>query len=61
VPVYWMISNRALQNGGFTLDRGPLTYWVSDKGPLSDFKNWQQLPSDVAPLQRSGDHLRTDS
>src|SRR5947209_2595564 len=42
MPKYWMISNRAAQNGGFASDRSRLTYWVSDQGPLTTLKNWKQ-------------------
>jgi len=38
-----MISNRAAQKDGFAGDRGPLTFWVSDKGPLDNFSNWRQV------------------
>ncbi len=40
MPNYWMISNRAVRNGAPTGDHGPLKYYVSDKGPLDNFKNW---------------------
>jgi esterase/lipase superfamily enzyme len=46
MPAYWMVSNRAPQTDGFGTERGPLTYWVSDKSPLTNFKNWKQLSSD---------------
>src|SRR6266540_3624486 len=42
MPAYWMISDRVLQKGGFGAERGPLTYWVSDKLPLTTFKNWKR-------------------
>jgi esterase/lipase superfamily enzyme len=42
MPAYWMISNRALENGVPGSSRGPVTYWVSDAGPLNVFPNWQQ-------------------
>ena len=46
MPAYWMISNRAMENGLPGDDLGPLTYWVSDKGPLSDFTNWKNVSGD---------------
>jgi esterase/lipase superfamily enzyme len=42
MPKYWMISNRTLNGDGFESDRGDLTYWTSEHGPLTDFKNWKQ-------------------
>ncbi len=42
MATYWMISNRALENGVPGSARGPVTYWVSDAGPLSIFTNWKQ-------------------
>jgi esterase/lipase superfamily enzyme len=44
MPAYWMISNRAIKNGLPGGERGSLIYWVSDKGPLDDIKNWQSVP-----------------
>src|SRR5216684_201497 len=46
MPAYWMISNRVAQKSGFGTDRGPLTYWVSDNGPLTVFKNWKRASAD---------------
>jgi esterase/lipase superfamily enzyme len=43
MPAYWMISNRALENGQPGGSRGPLTYWVSDTQPLNVFTNWKQV------------------
>ena len=43
MPKYWMISNRAVKNGQPSGSRGPLGYYVSDKGPLDDFTNWQKV------------------
>jgi esterase/lipase superfamily enzyme len=45
MPAYWMISNRALENGVPGSARGPVTYWVSDAGPLNVFTNWKQVSS----------------
>jgi esterase/lipase superfamily enzyme len=47
MPAYWMISDRALDNNGQpTGERGPLTYWVSDQGPLDNIANWKQTSAD---------------
>ena len=46
MPAYWMISNRTEESGGFGGDRGDLTYWVSDKGPLDNKKNWTRVSAD---------------
>jgi esterase/lipase superfamily enzyme len=42
MPAYWMISNRTVEADGFGSEQGSLTYWVSDRGPLWDLKNWQK-------------------
>jgi esterase/lipase superfamily enzyme len=42
MPKYWMISNRTVSGNGFESDRSDLTYWTSDQGPLTNFKNWKQ-------------------
>ena len=34
MPAYWMISNRAVGKDGFGTTRAPVSYWISDKGPL---------------------------
>jgi esterase/lipase superfamily enzyme len=46
MATYWMISNRTVKNRGFGSDRGPLTFWTSDKGGLDTFKNWTQVTQD---------------
>ena len=43
MPVYWMISNRALENGLPGDARGPLTFWVSDDAPLNVIANWNRV------------------
>ena len=43
MPKYWMISNRAVKNGEPSASVGPLGYYVSDKGPLDNFANWQKV------------------
>ena len=47
MPAYWMITDRAIKNGLPTDDQGPLKYFVSDKAPLDNFKNWQPVSSDA--------------
>src|SRR3989442_1446339 len=47
MPAYWMITDRAIKNGVPTGDRGPLKYFVSDKAPLIDFKNWTPVSADA--------------
>ena len=42
MPAYWMITNRAV-NGEPGGQRGPLSYWVADKGPLDNFKSWKSV------------------
>lgn len=47
MPAYWMISNRTIENDGFGVERAPEpTFWISDKGPLDNFKNWKSCSSD---------------
>ena len=43
MPNYWMISDRTVLADGFGVERGSLTYWTSDKGPLDDFANWKSV------------------
>jgi esterase/lipase superfamily enzyme len=47
MPAYWMISNRTVEDDGFgsALAAVP-TYWISDKGPLDNFKNWKSCSMD---------------
>jgi esterase/lipase superfamily enzyme len=47
MPAYWMISNRTVKNDGFGVERAPTpTFWISDKGPLDNFKNWKSISVD---------------
>jgi len=46
MPLYRMISNRAIADGSFTGDLGELGFFVADQGPLDDFKNWRQISRD---------------
>jgi esterase/lipase superfamily enzyme len=43
MPSYWMISDRALENGLPGGERGDLSYWISDNGPLDTFANWNSV------------------
>lgn len=43
MPKYWMISDRAIVDGGPTGDLGALGYWTAEAGPLADFSNWKQV------------------
>jgi len=45
MPTYWMISDRTVLTDGFGLERGLLTYWISDKASLENFANWNQVPA----------------
>jgi esterase/lipase superfamily enzyme len=46
MPKYWMISNRTAKDGAFGVERDRLSYWISDKGHLDTFGNWQNIPED---------------
>jgi esterase/lipase superfamily enzyme len=43
MPQYWMITDRAMEDGLPGGSRGPLTYWVADQGPLDNFQNWKSV------------------
>ena len=45
MPAYWMITDRVV-NGEPGGQRGPLTYWIADAGPLDDFKNWKNVSAE---------------
>ena len=47
MPAYWMISNRTVESDGFGVERAAEpTFWISDKGPLDNFKNWKSCTID---------------
>lgn len=46
MPAYWMISDRALENGLPGDERGDLSYWVSDHERLDNFANWKRVSVD---------------
>jgi len=41
--MYWMITNRNIQDDGFGGDFAQLTYWQNPSGKVEDFKSWQQM------------------
>ena len=51
MPRYWMISDRTDEGNDFGADRGLLTYWTSDQGPLYIKTNWQQVSADAFKAQ----------
>jgi esterase/lipase superfamily enzyme len=46
MPKYWMISDRTVLADGFGGDRGGLSYWTSDGGPLDVFASWKPASHD---------------
>ncbi len=43
MPKYWMINDRSEDGIGPDPNADGVTYWVSDKQPLTDIKNWQKV------------------
>jgi hypothetical protein len=43
MPKYWMINDRSQGGVGPDVNTDGMTYWVSDKQPLTDIKNWRQV------------------
>src|SRR5882762_1188395 len=43
MPKYWMINDRSQGGVGPDINTAGMTYWVSDKQPLTDIKNWRQV------------------
>jgi len=43
MPKYWMINDRSQGGVGPDVNFDGMTYWVSDKQPLTDIKNWRQV------------------
>src|SRR5437660_11352281 len=43
MPKYWMINDRSQGGVGPDINTAGVTYWVSDKQPLTDIKNWRQV------------------
>jgi esterase/lipase superfamily enzyme len=46
VPKYWLISNRNTDGNSFGSTQDQLSYWVSDKIPLDQFKSWKRVTGD---------------
>jgi hypothetical protein len=42
MPKYWMINDRSQGGVGLDVNTAGMTYWVSNKQPLTDIKNWRQ-------------------
>ena len=47
MPKYWMISDRAFDKDGPTSQKGPPTYWTSDKAKLDALENWSAEAADT--------------
>jgi hypothetical protein len=43
MPKYWMINSRSQGGVGPDVSADGMTYWVSDKQPLNDIKNWRKV------------------
>src|SRR5438067_13112417 len=43
MPKYWMINDRSQGGVGPDVSTDGMTYWASDKQPLTDIKNWKQI------------------
>src|SRR4029078_13684926 len=43
MPKYWMINSRSQGGVGPDVSADGMTYWVSDKQPLTDIKNWRKV------------------
>src|SRR6266481_2301270 len=43
MPKYWMINDRSQGGVGPDVNTDGMTYWVTDKEPLTDIKNWRQV------------------
>jgi esterase/lipase superfamily enzyme len=43
MPKYWMINDRSQGGVGPDVNKAGVTYWVSDKVPLTDINNWQKV------------------
>jgi len=43
MPKYWMINDRSQGGVGPDINTAGMTYWVNDKQPLTDIKNWRQV------------------
>jgi hypothetical protein len=43
MPKYWMINDRSNGGVGPDVNFDGVTYWVSDKQPLTDINNWRKV------------------
>ena len=43
MPKYWMINDRDKGGIGPNPNIDGVTFWVSDKQPLTDLRNWQKV------------------
>jgi esterase/lipase superfamily enzyme len=43
MPKYWMINDRSDGGVGPDVNFDGVTYWVTDKVPLTDIRNWRQV------------------
>jgi esterase/lipase superfamily enzyme len=43
MPKYWMINDRSQGGVGPDVNADGVTYWVSDKQPLTDINNWRKV------------------
>ena len=43
MPKYWMINDRSQGGVGPDINTAGMTYWVSDKQPLTDINNWRKV------------------
>src|SRR2546430_10861436 len=43
MPTYWMINNRSQSGVGPDISTDGMTYWVTDKQPLTDINNWRKV------------------
>jgi esterase/lipase superfamily enzyme len=43
MPQYWMITDRAIDNGQPTTDIGDVTYWTSDQANLDQLADWTSV------------------
>ena len=46
MPRYWMISDREQDDDRLGGDPGPLSYWVSEGGPLDRLSSWKNVGPD---------------
>lgn len=43
MPKYWMINDRSQGGVGPDVNTDGMTYWVSDKQPVTDINNWRKV------------------